>query len=161
MSYLALFIFGYVSSHILEYIAHRYLFHNKFFRRMYKLHMIEHHGSVIKSKFVDNDYISKSAIYHSNETLYIFLLLLVCLPLTLNIYFSFIYCGLAIGALQYLYVHIKSHVDPQWALKNVPWHVEHHLGKNQNINWGVRTDILDVLFNSYKDLSEQAKSAFK
>ena len=29
--------------------------------------------------------------------------------------------------------------------KYVPWHYDHHMGKNQDANWGVTTDWVDKL----------------
>jgi sterol desaturase/sphingolipid hydroxylase (fatty acid hydroxylase superfamily) len=48
-------------------------------------------------------------------------------------------------AANYYRVHRKSHLDPQWAAQHVPWHVDHHLARNQDANWCVTFPIIDVL----------------
>ena len=53
-------------------------------------------------------------------------------------YFTLVICGI-----RYYLIHKKSHLDPKWAKKNVPWHYDHHMGKNQDANWGVTTDWVD------------------
>ena len=51
--------------------------------------------------------------------------------------------GVYYGAWQYWHKHSKAHLDPEWARKNLPWHYDHHMGKNQDANWGVTTDWVD------------------
>ena len=48
-------------------------------------------------------------------------------------------------------IHKKSHLDPEWAKKNVPWHYDHHMGPDQNKNFGVRTDFFDRLFGTRRE----------
>lgn len=55
------------------------------------------------------------------------------------------YLGLLYGGFRYYYVHKKSHLDLEWAKKHVPWHYDHHMGKNQDANWGVTTDWVDKI----------------
>jgi len=31
---------------------------------------------------------------------------------------------------------------------NMPWHYDHHMGKNQDSNWGVTVEWVDKLFNT-------------
>ena len=67
-----------------------------------------------------------------------------------------LYLGLLVGAFRYYYVHKKSHLDLEWAKKKVPWHYEHHMGKNQDANWGVTADWVDRLMGTrikYEDHS--------
>ena len=60
--------------------------------------------------------------------------------------------------LLYHYVHRRSHLDPAWALRWVPWHVEHHLGRNQDKNFGVVTDLVDRLVGTWTPPGEVALS---
>lgn len=39
-------------------------------------------------------------------------------------------------------------MDLEWAKKHVPWHYDHHMGKNQDANWGVTTDWVDKLLGT-------------
>ena len=58
------------------------------------------------------------------------------------------YLGLLYGGLGYYFVHKQAHLDPEWAKKHVPWHYDHHMGKNQDANWGVTTDWVDRLMGT-------------
>jgi len=58
-------------------------------------------------------------------------------------------------------VHRKAHLDTEWGKKNLPWHYDHHMGKNQNANWGVTTDWVDRLAGTrIKYLHKQNVSYF-
>ena len=30
----------------------------------------------------------------------------------------------------------------------MPWHYDHHMGKNQHMNWGVRLPIIDLIMKT-------------
>ena len=47
-------------------------------------------------------------------------------------------------------MHRKSHIDVEWAKKNMPWHYDHHLGLDQDSNFGIRSDIMDRLLYTRK-----------
>ena len=50
-----------------------------------------------------------------------------------------------VNLITYYVVHKKSHIDVEWGKKWLPWHYAHHMGKDQNKNWGVRTPIIDKI----------------
>ena len=39
-------------------------------------------------------------------------------------------------------------MDVEWAKKNIPWHYEHHMGNNQDANWGVTNSFWDLLIGT-------------
>ena len=49
--------------------------------------------------------------------------------------------GYAAGSLfttiRYYYVHKRAHLDIEWCRTKLPWHYDHHMGPNQDANWGV------------------------
>ena len=47
----------------------------------------------------------------------------------------------------YYTMHRKSHIDVAWGKKWMPWHYEHHMGKDQHKNWGVRLPVFDGLLH--------------
>jgi sterol desaturase/sphingolipid hydroxylase (fatty acid hydroxylase superfamily) len=49
---------------------------------------------------------------------------------------------------RYFYIHKKSHLNVNLAKQNVPWHWDHHMGKNQDANWGVTTDMWDLIMKT-------------
>ena len=59
-----------------------------------------------------------------------------------------LYGALLANMLHYYYVHRRSHIDTEWGKKNLPWHYAHHTGKNQNINWGIRSPVVDKILGT-------------
>jgi hypothetical protein len=49
---------------------------------------------------------------------------------------------------RYYRVHKKAHRDPTWAREHLPWHADHHLGRNQNMNWCVTHPFFDHLMGT-------------
>ena len=48
----------------------------------------------------------------------------------------------------YYRVHKRAHLDPAWARDHLPWHVDHHMGKNQDANWGVTWPLFDWILQT-------------
>lgn len=58
------------------------------------------------------------------------------------------YAGLAYAGLNYYRVHRRAHLDPEWARTNLPWHVDHHMGPNQDANWCVTKPWFDIVMGT-------------
>ena len=73
----------------------------------------------------------------------LFILSLVHSPLILILplfYITLVFCFI-----RSYRIHKKSHLDVKWCKEHLPWHYDHHMGKNQDANWGVTTDWIDRL----------------
>lgn len=66
--------------------------------------------------------------------------------------------GTYYAAANYFYVHRRSHLDPEWGRKKIPWHYDHHMNSNQDANWCVTKPWFDYLMGtrviSSDDLAE-------
>ena len=132
-------------SHFYEYIAHRYVLHGKNnFKEAFKHHFSTHHSSSRKNDMYDSDYDSLTSL--NFEIIALFFSLLAHIPIA--IFFPYAYITLAVCTVTYYLIHRKSHIDTEWGKKWLPWHYDHHMGKNQHVNWGVRLPIFDYLFSS-------------
>lgn len=60
----------------------------------------------------------------------------------------FFVLGTYYGAVRYFYVHRRSHLDPDWARRRVPWHYDHHMNSNQDANWCVTRPWFDYLMGT-------------
>lgn len=60
---------------------------------------------------------------------------------------------------RYYRLHKKSHLDPAWAREHLPWHVDHHLGKNQNANWCVTHPWFDYVMQTRKPYGQDPTGA--
>lgn len=51
---------------------------------------------------------------------------------------------------RYYQLHRRAHRDPAWANEHLPWHVDHHMGKDQNANWCVTHPWFDYVMGTRK-----------
>lgn len=135
---------AWVYSHIFEYIIHRWFLHNhKLFKFAFKNHFSKHHKIARNNKMYDETY--KSLVSSKFE---IFgLLIAAILHLPILIVFPYAYGTLLFSLTSYYVLHRKSHIDVEWGKRWLPWHYEHHMGKNQHKNWGVRLPIIDLTYD--------------
>jgi len=139
-------ISGWLYGHFAEYFIHKNILHNnKRFKKMFKRHFGKHHRISRQNEMYDKNY---QRILHGDSLFELgglLLLLLVHLPIVYiapYFWFTLLFTGLS-----YYILHRTSHIYVAWGKKWLPWHYEHHMGKNQHKNWGVRLPIIDWLFS--------------
>lgn len=49
---------------------------------------------------------------------------------------------------KYYRVHRRAHLDPEWARTHLPWHYDHHMGRDQDANWCVTHPFFDQLMGT-------------
>lgn len=144
-------LLAWIYGHILEYVLHRYVLHPMGMLRSktgqhvhtpLDFHWKEHHRQARKLSMMDGS--------SWKESMALGFLLLLHLPLVW--FMPWFYAGLIASSLHYLYVHGKAHTRYGWAMRHVPWHYTHHMGKDQNSNWGVRSDMIDRIVGTRTDL---------
>ncbi len=67
--------------------------------------------------------------------------------------------GLIYSAVNYCHVHRRAHRDPVWARKHLPWHVDHHLGPNQDTNWCITKPWFDLIMGTRERYVGTAREA--
>ena len=142
---------AWVYGHVLEYVLHRFVLHNRkiLSGKPFKKHFSGHHGRIRKGGMLDPDYNQwKKYSFLDSEPLVLFLLTLVHLPVA--IYFPYAYVVLLLSGALYFVVHALTHVAPKIMAHVIPWHSWHHLNKDQNMNYGVRLPIIDIVAGTYK-----------
>ena len=55
----------------------------------------------------------------------------------------------------YYFAHKKSHTSPLWAKKWLRHHYDHHMGKDQDKNWGVLLPIVDWIFGTREEMIDK------
>lgn len=50
----------------------------------------------------------------------------------------------------YFVLHGASHTWVDWGNKYMPWHRDHHMGKNQDLNWCVTFPLMDYIMRTRK-----------
>ena len=130
---------------IFEYLAHKYVLHNyKYFKKAFQNHFKVHHKVSRINNMLDPGY--EKIISSHFELISLSLIAIAHLPI---LFFSTTaYLIILANIIHYYYVHRKSHINTAWGKKNLPWHYAHHMGKNQNLNWGIRSPIIDKILGT-------------
>lgn len=150
------FIAGLVYANLGEWLIHKYVLHGlgKNKDSVWSFHWRDHHRAARKNAMMDEAYSLKTDDYTDVEEKEAFIietcglaaLGLVHVPL-LFVSPGFVF-GVWTSIVTYFNVHKTSHVKPGWAKKWLPWHHDHHMGKNQDANWCVSFPLFDWIFRT-------------
>ena len=133
-------------SHVLEYCLHRWLLHNRHRKAWFKTHFGDHHKIARRNMMLDSKAHKPIKITGDPELKGLIALGLLHAPIA--ILWPFAYVMLIWSAVNYFLVHRKAHQDFRWARDHLPWHYDHHMGPDQNMNWGVRLPWVDILMGT-------------
>ncbi len=134
-----------------EWLTHKYVLHALGKRKKhsyFRFHFYEHHQATRKHDGHDPNYRRSVFGRHAQgrEALALAVVGVAHAPLfpvapfyTATIWYSLF---------QYHRVHKRAHLDPEWARAHVPWHYDHHMGPDQEKNWGVTHAWFDVLMGT-------------
>ena len=130
-----------------EWATHKYLLHDlgRDKASRFSFHFHGHHQSVRRHGFYDPDYegpVWRTAT-QSREAIGLTVVGLAHLPIfpIAPFYTATVWWCLA----RYRRLHRRAHLDPEWGRNNLSWHYDHHMGANQDRNFGVTTDWFDKL----------------
>ena len=141
MTVVAQIVMSVLVANVYEWAIHKYILHNigKNKQSFWSFHWGEHHKACRKDKNHD------SKIYYK-EIFALSLLLIAHIP----VYFfsPVIFFTLVAYAALYYGVHRYSHANILWGKKHLPWHWDHHMGKNQDSNWCILFPFADYLFGT-------------
>ena len=140
---------AYLYTTFAEWFIHKYVLHGlgKKKSSWFNFHWHSHHKKCRKNKNKDINYLTQPPHYSVKKELFglMFLLLLHAPVVYVSVWF---YLTLIVCACRYFYMHRKSHTNTSWGMKKMPWHWKHHMGKNQDMHWGVTTDMWDKIFKT-------------
>jgi len=127
-----------------EWIIHKRTLHRRGKRKgsFWNFHWYEHHNESRRHDMKDPAYESASLLAWNSRTKELASLasgLLLWIPmfvLTRGLAQA-LAAGFVYSTANYYYKHRRAHRDPVWARKHLPWHVDHHLGPDQDANWCV------------------------
>lgn len=161
------FLVGLVVANGFEWIAHKYILHgtHRSGKPRYspvpdsmKSHW-EHHREVRKTDFYDHGYVEGISNWRTKNEI----ISLAVVATSTSLMFYPVSKGMAVAAVysacNYYYIHRRAHLEPDWAMKKIPWHYDHHMNSNQDANWCVTKPWFDYVLGtrviSSKDLQEQ------
>jgi hypothetical protein len=159
------FPIGVAFSNAFEWYAHKYILHGvpRHGQARYspvpknmKSHWA-HHKLVRTEGYYDEAYNEGLSHWRTRNEVASLLVLTAGTSLLLPVA-PFFVLGTYYSAGRYYYVHRRSHLDPEWAKKNIPWHYDHHMNSNQDANWCVTRPWFDYIMGtrviSSDDLAE-------
>ena len=140
-------LLGLLYGNFIEWFAHKYVLHGLGKKRasLWAFHFHEHHKLVRQHNGGDPQYLYVTS--KSPELRALSALTLLHLPLLFV--FPVFSMTLVAHAIAYYVLHRKSHLDPGWAKKWLPWHYDHHM-HFQNHNWCVTFPLFDHIFGTRK-----------
>lgn len=140
---------GVVYANLAEVVAHKYVLHwlGKKKGSFWSFHWHDHHRNSRKNKFYDESY--NDPWYSGSRVKEIVGIAgLVATHAWLAPTFPAFAVTTAAYSAVYLWAHRKAHLDPEWCKRWLPWHYDHHMGKNQDANWGVLLPCWDWIIRS-------------
>jgi hypothetical protein len=143
---------GWVYANAGEWLLHKHMLHgigiNK--KSFWSFHWHEHHRESRKNDMFDSQYVRSLFTWSPQGKEAAALLGAAVLHLPLFPVFPFFTGTLYWSMVKYYREHKKSHLDPEYAKKNLPWHYDHHMGKDQNANWCVTHPFFDYVMGTRK-----------
>ena len=153
-------LLGVLIANLTEWLAHKYVLHGLGKRKgsSWSSHWAVHHRKSRRNEHFDEDYLAvfEGGMNEGRQEL-LGVLLLACLQIPTFFIFPWYAGTTVLMAAAYFFVHRRAHLEPEWAQRWVPWHYDHHMGKNQDANWGVTLPIWDhILGTRIKYTSQDA-----
>jgi hypothetical protein len=142
-----------------EWLLHKHMLHGLGKNRasFWSFHWHEHHREARKHDMFDPQYVRPLLTWspQGKEAAALVAAGIAHLPLlpvapffTMTVYWR---------AWRYYRIHKRAHLDRQWAKEHLPWHYDHHMGKDQNANWCVTYPWFDHVMGTRKRYSYDEK----
>jgi len=143
---------GWIYGHVMEYSIHRWLLHKIFKKRntVFSFHFSQHHKDTRKNRFKDPAYLAPFNPKNAAGKELLSLLGLLILHTPIALFAPWFFGATVFSIVSYYFQHYKAHTNRPWAKKHLSWHYDHHMGFDQDKNFGVRSAVFDKLFGTYK-----------
>lgn len=161
------FLVGLVVANGFEWFAHKYVLHGVHRKGQPRYSPVpdsmkshwEHHRMVRKQFYYDHGYVEGWSNWRTkNEIVSLGVVATVFSAGSFKISKGFT-AAVCYSALNYYYVHRRSHVEPEWGKNKLPWHYDHHMNSNQDANWCVTKPWFDYVMGTRVVSSADLKEA--
>jgi hypothetical protein len=138
-----------------EWYAHKYILHGtprpgqprySPIPKSMKSHW-QHHKIVRTTDYRDDGYAEGLSNWRTRDEITSLLKLTAITSLAMPVA-PFFTLGTYYAAARYFYVHRRSHLEPEWGKKAIPWHYDHHMNTNQDANWCVTRPWFDYIMGT-------------
>ncbi len=152
---------GLLYANAVEWVVHKYVLHGMGKKKdsFFAFHWRNHHKNCRRYANYDPDYEKPWYDWRSRgkEAGGILALMAVHLPLApVAPWFTAAVCY---ASFNYLYKHEKCHVDVEWGKKHMRSHYDHHMGKNQDMNWCVTQPWFDYIMGTREHFFDENGAA--
>lgn len=144
---------GLLYSNFGEWLLHKYVLHGlgKNPKSFWSFHWHEHHQKSRRNEMVDDQYTAPLWDWSPQTKELLGLAAVVVGHLPLLPVAPFFTATVWYSTARYYRIHRKAHLDPYWAKEHLPWHYDHHMGKDQNANWCVTHPLFDIILGTRKE----------
>jgi sterol desaturase/sphingolipid hydroxylase (fatty acid hydroxylase superfamily) len=138
------------ASGLAEWAIHKRVLHGEGKRKtsFWAFHFHEHHGNSRRNGMYDPDYTRSPWKWNAQGKEVAGLVLLGLPVLALAPVAPFFVATSVACGVRYYRLHKRAHLDPEWAREHLPWHYDHHMGPDQDCNWGVTVEWPDRLLGT-------------
>lgn len=135
-----------------EWLIHKHILHGLGSDResFWSFHWHDHHGKARKHEMVDDQYTKTLLAWDPQTKELVAIGALMASQAPLFLIAPFFVGTLWYSAVKYYRVHKRAHLDTEWAKEHLPWHYDHHMGKDQNANWCVTHPFFDHVLGTRK-----------
>ena len=143
---------GLLYANATEWWIHKYLLHGRGRdrRSFFAYHWHDHHNAARRFAQHDPAYDQLTFSWNSQTKEIVALIGGAALYVPLFHYAPYFIGTLWFSTVYYYVVHRWSHQNPAWGRRFLPWHVDHHLGPDQNANWCVSWPWFDWVMSTRK-----------
>lgn len=152
---------GLITANVAEWWVHKHVLHGRGRdpRSFWHFHLDEHHAAALRNEGRDPAYTRSPWRWNAQGKELFGLVLLTAPVLPLFPVAPFFVGTLVYSSANYYRKHKRAHLDPDWAREHLSWHWDHHMGPNQDANWGVTRPWIDRLVGTrevYKGTAREA-----
>lgn len=161
------FIAGLILANGFEWVAHKYILHGVHRKGQARFSPVPksmeshwaHHREVRTKTFHDIGYVEGISNWRTKNEI-------VTLGIVATVFGTAFYPiskGMSLAAIysacNYYYIHRRAHLEPDWAMKKIPWHYDHHMNSNQDANWCVTKPWFDYILGTRVISSQELQEA--
>lgn len=141
---------GLLYSNAGEWLIHKHVLHGlgRNRRSFWSFHWHEHHARSRKNDMFDEQYTGTLLGWSPQTQELVALLGLAAAHVPLLPVAPFFASTVLWSMLRYYRMHKRCHLDTDWGRAKMPWHVDHHLGRDQDLNWCVTHPFFDHLMGT-------------
>ncbi|MGQ0530769.1 MAG: hypothetical protein ACT4PG_13385 [Panacagrimonas sp.] len=141
---------GLLTANAAEWVIHKHVLHGWGGKRgkFWSFHFHEHHREVRQNHYHDPNYRRFPLGLHAQGKEAWGLIGMSAAVAPLFPVAPFFVGTLWYSAANYYRIHKRSHLDPAWGQARIPWHYDHHMGRNPSANWCVTRPWFDYVMGT-------------